>query len=483
MSAVWSFLTRTQGGQHGGVKRFTLTDYLCYFYLIIGFLLIFLPVCWIALNSIKSDFQLEKQDISLLPTDYQRVGRGTVNGPDGREIFFLADLPDWVLNWSDLRPEEKALHDPEGFVALSSGKDFYVLRSHLGLVATQTRTMIQDLGLPTWLTRYSSMAASAREKLDIDSVMAQLDVEQQRLLKEYLGIKPFKANRLVSQVLVTAPDPETGETTSYAVASVTTRQAMLSARSLSDPTGKVVRLPKESISANSIIKPAWNNYTDPMGGKAYGVNVDFVGCITNSVLVTVIATLITLLINSMAAFALSKYQFRGQVFFFVVILATLMVPATITLVGVFKAINATGLSGSIWGVIIPGAATPTGIFLLRQYMLTIPDELLEAARMDAASEWKVYWRIVLPLALPAMAALGILSVIWRWNDLILPMVAIATTKEAYTIQLCLLEFRGEHLSQEHYRLAMTVVSLIPTTLVFVFLQKYITTGIANSGLK
>jgi len=483
MSAVWRFLTRTQGGSHNGITRLTLTDYLCYLYLIFGFLLIFLPVCWIALNSIKSDFQLEKQDISLLPTDYQRVGRGTVNGPDGREIFFIDDLPDWVLNWTDLRPEEKAQFDPTGFIEQATGREFYVLRSHLGLVSNQTRQMIKTLDLPEWLTRYSSMAASAREELDIEAVMDMLDAEQQRLLKEYLGIKPYKANRLVSQVLVSAPDPESGVTTLYGVSSVTSQKKVLSARSLDDPSGKVVRLPKDSITANSIFKPAWNNYTDPMRGKAYGVNVDFVSCVTNSVLVTVIATLITLLINSMAAFALSKYQFRGQVVFFVIILATLMVPATITLVGVFKAINATGLSGSIWGVIIPGAATPTGIFLLRQYMLTIPDELLEAARMDAASEWKVYWRIVLPLALPAIAALGILSVIWRWNDLILPMVAIATTKEAYTIQLCLLEFRGEHLSQEHYRLAMTMVSLIPTTLVFVFLQKYITTGIANSGGK
>ena len=483
MSAVWDFLSRTQGGSRNGVTRLTLTDYLSYAYLFMGFLLIFLPVCWIALNSIKSDFQLEKQDISLLPTDYQRVGRGTVNGPDGREIFFLSELPEWVLNWKDLRAEEKVGLDLEAFVESYKGREFYVLRSHLGLVPVQARQMIQDLNLPPWLIRYSSMAATARAELDIDAVMNQLDTEQQRLLKEYLGIKPYKANRLVSQVLISAPDPVTGETQSYAVASVTSRQAVLSARSLSDPSGKVVRIPKETVSVNSIIKPAWNNYIDPIGGKAYGVNVDFVSCITNSVLVTVIATLITLLINSMAAFALSKYRFRGQTFFFVVILATLMVPATITLVGVFKAINATGLSGSIWGVIIPGAATPTGIFLLRQYMLTIPDELLEAARMDAASEWKVYWRIVLPLALPAVAALGILSVIWRWNDLILPMVAIATSKEAYTIQLCLLEFRGEHLSQEHYRLAMTVVSLIPTTLVFVFLQKYITTGVANSGLK
>jgi len=483
MNAVGEFLTRTQGGRHGGVTRFTLTDYLSYAFLFMGFLLIFLPVCWILLNSIKSAFQLEKQDISLFPTEYERVGRATVNNADGRELFFLPELPDWVLHWNDLTPEEKAGHDTTAFVNSFSGKEFYVLRSHLGLVTIQARQMIGEMGLPQWLIRYSSMAASARSELDIDGVMAQLDNEQQRLLKEYLGIKPFKANRLVSQILVTAPHPDTGETQSFAVSSVSTQRPTISGRMLSDPSGKVVKLPKESIAVNSIIKPAWRNYKDPMVGEAYGTNVDFVGCITNSVLVTVIATLITLLINSMAAFALSKYRFRGQTFFFIVILATLMVPATITLVGVFKAINATGLSGTIWGVIIPGAATPTGIFLLRQYMLSIPDELLEAARMDAASEWKVYWRIVLPLALPAVAALGILSVIWRWNDLILPMVAIATSKEAYTIQLCLLEFRGEHLSQEHYRLAMTVVSLIPTTLVFVFLQKYITTGIANSGLK
>ena len=479
MSAVWTFLTRTQG-RNGSL---TITDYASYAYLLLGFLIIFLPVSWVALNSIKSQFQLEKQDLSLLPTDYERVGRATVNGTDGREIFILQDLPDWVLNWSNLRAEEKSQYQPAEFVSGFDGNAFYALRSHLGMVPTEARELITSKGLHDWLIRYSSMAPAGREELDLDAVRSELSAEEDRLLMEYLGVEPFKANRLVSQVLVSAPDPETGVITQYAVASVTTRQKKLSARALNGDGGKVVRLPRESITANPIISPSWRNYSDPLSGKAYSVNVDFVTCITNSVLVTVIATLLTLLINSMAAFALSKYQFRGQTIFFVVILATLMVPATITLVGVFKAINATGLSGSIWGVIIPGAATPTGVFLLRQYMLTIPDELIEAARMDAASEWKVYWRIIVPLALPAIAALGILSVIWRWNDLILPMVAIATTKEAYTIQLCLLEFRGEHLSQEHYRLAMTVVSLIPTTLVFVFLQRYITTGIANTGLK
>ncbi len=479
MSAVWTFLTRTQG-RNG---RLTLTDYASYAYLLLGFLIIFVPVSWIGLNSVKSAFQLEKQDLSLLPTDYVRVGRGTYNGPDGREIFIISDLPDWVLNWSDLKADEKALHDVNAFLEGLDGRELYVLRSHLGQVSVQARQLIEEKALPDLLIRYSSMSPESKAAIDLDSVLSQLTDDESRILLEYLGVEPYKANRLVSQVLVTAPHPETGEIKSWSVASVTTRQEKISARAVDDPAAKVVRLPVESLTATSMIRPAWTNYTDPLQGKAYGIDLDFMTCITNSVLVTVIATILTLLINSMAAFALSKYQFRGQVFFFVVILATLMVPATITLVGVFKAINAAGLSGTIWGVIIPGAATPTGVFLLRQYMLTIPDELLEAARMDAASEWKVYWRIMLPLALPALAALGILSVIWRWNDLILPMVAVATTKEAYTIQLCLLEFRGEHISQEHYRLAMTMVSLIPTTLVFVFLQKYITTGIANTGLK
>jgi len=103
MSTVWTFLTRTQG-RNGSL---TITDYASYAYLLLGFLIIFLPVSWVALNSIKSQFQLEKQDLAILPTDYERVGRATVNGLDGREIFILQDLPDWLLNWAELRPEEK----------------------------------------------------------------------------------------------------------------------------------------------------------------------------------------------------------------------------------------------------------------------------------------------------------------------------------------------------------------------------------------
>jgi ABC-type glycerol-3-phosphate transport system permease component len=146
------------------------------------------------------------------------------------------------------------------------------------------------------------------------------------------------------------------------------------------------------------------------------------------VFITVVATLLTLLINSMAAFALSKYQFRGQKAVFLLIIATLMIPPTIILVPVFLVINTVGLLNSLWGVILPAIATPTGVFLLRQYMLTIPDELLEAARMDHASEWRIYWKIILPLAAPALAVLAIFSVMWRWNDFLLPLIVLSKSE-------------------------------------------------------
>jgi alpha-1,4-digalacturonate transport system permease protein len=159
-----------------------------------------------------------------------------------------------------------------------------------------------------------------------------------------------------------------------------------------------------------------------------------------------------------------------------------MIPPTIILAPAFLVINSLNMTNSLWGVIIPAVGTPTGVFLLRQYMLTIPDEMLEAARMDNASEWKIYWKIVLPLAAPALAVLAIFSVMWRWNDFLWPLI-ILSKSENFTLQLALNSFQGELNTQWHYLLAMTVITLIPITLVFAFLQKYITTGIASAGVK
>ncbi|MFI5013792.1 MAG: carbohydrate ABC transporter permease [Hyphomicrobiales bacterium] len=221
---------------------------------------------------------------------------------------------------------------------------------------------------------------------------------------------------------------------------------------------------------------AASNYTEPF------VHFDFLRYLWNSVFVTTMATLITLVINSMAAFALSKHKFRGQSFIMMMILAALMVPLGAIMVPLYSIISAVGLFNNLWGVILPTVATPTGVFLLRQYMLTIPDELIDAARMDKASEWLIYWRVVLPLSAPALAVLGIFSVVWRWNDFLWPLIVL-TKSSVYTLQVGLNAYSGQLNTQWHFILAMTVVTMIPVVLVFVFLQRFITTGIASAGLK
>ena len=224
------------------------------------------------------------------------------------------------------------------------------------------------------------------------------------------------------------------------------------------------------------LRVATENYTEVFGKFSFGTYL------WNSVFITVVATLITLLFNAMAAFGLSKYRFKGRDAVFLLIISTLMIPPTIILVANFLVVSELGLLNSLWGVIWPAVATPTGVFLLRQYMLTIPDELIDAARMDNASEWRIFWRIILPLSAPALAVLAIFSVMWRWNDFLWPLIVLSRT-EKFTLQLALNAFQGELTTQWHYLLAMTVITLLPVTLVFAFLQRHITAGIAAAGVK
>src|SRR5690606_26320209 len=143
--------------------------------------------------------------------------------------------------------------------------------------------------------------------------------------------------------------------------------------------GDIIRVPIGDRAEVRQFKLAWENYLEPLQ------RFNFLSYLRNSVVVTVVATLITLIINSMAAFALSKYRFRGRNAVFIVIIGTLMIPLSVILVPVYLVITQIGWVNNLWGVIIPGAATPTGVFLLRQYMLTIPDQLIDAARIDGAS--------------------------------------------------------------------------------------------------
>lgn len=242
------------------------------------------------------------------------------------------------------------------------------------------------------------------------------------------------------------------------------------------PDAKPINVKLTQLKAVQTVYFDFSNYTEAVQ------RFPFLTYLRNSLVVTVAATAVTLLINSMAAFALSKYQFRGRDAIFLLIISTLMVPVSVILIPAFLVIAKVGWVNNLWGLIIPGAATPTGVFLLRQYMLTIPDELMDSARIDGASEWRIYSQIILPLTGPALAVLAIFSVMWRWNDFLWPLIVLSKS-ELFTLQVGLNAFQGELNVQWNYILAMTVLTLLPITLVFAFLERYIATGIATTGMK
>jgi alpha-1,4-digalacturonate transport system permease protein len=203
---------------------------------------------------------------------------------------------------------------------------------------------------------------------------------------------------------------------------------------------------------------------------------------TNSVIVTSVATVLTLTINSMAAYAFAKYNFRGRDGLFVLTLAMIMIPLQVILIPIYLVVSSFGLVNTYWGMIIPAAATPTGVFILRQYMLTIPDELIEAARIDGAGEFRIFARIVLPLCRPALAVVGIFSILWRWNDFLWPLL-IAQKEELYTLPVALALLNGQLVVPYNIVLAMSVMSIIPVLFMFIFMQRQIIQGIAQTGIK
>jgi alpha-1,4-digalacturonate transport system permease protein len=203
---------------------------------------------------------------------------------------------------------------------------------------------------------------------------------------------------------------------------------------------------------------------------------------TNSVIVTSVATILTLIINSMAAYAFAKYNFRGRDGLFVMTLAMIMIPLQVILIPIYLVVSSLGLVNTYWGMIIPAAATPTGVFIIRQYMLTIPDELIEAARIDGAGEFRIFARIVLPLCRPALAVVAIFSILWRWNDFLWPLL-IAQKEELYTLPVALALLNGQLVVPYNIVLAMSVMSIIPVLFMFVFMQRQIVQGIAQTGIK
>lgn len=228
----------------------------------------------------------------------------------------------------------------------------------------------------------------------------------------------------------------------------------------------------------SLLPESWglSNYTDAL------TRFDFTTYLFNSVVVTIAATTLTLVINSMAAYALAKYNFRGKNGLFLLTLATIMIPLQVILIPVYQVVASLGMVNTLWGLIIPAAATPTGVFILRQYMLSIPDELIEAARVDGAGEFRTFIQIVIPMCRPALAVVAILSIMWRWNDFLWPLV-VAQSESVYTLPVALARFTAEETVPFNLIIAMSVVTILPVIILFLFFQRQIVTGIANTGIK
>ena len=204
--------------------------------------------------------------------------------------------------------------------------------------------------------------------------------------------------------------------------------------------------------------------------------------VDNSVVIAVIAVALTAFVNLLCGYTFAKFRFFGRNVLFFVILGALMIPIQVILVPEFLIVSALGLLNTHWGVILPRAAEAFGIFMVRQFMVSIPDELIEAARLDGAGEFTIFLRVVLPLCKPVVAVLLIFTFMWRWNDFAWPLVVL-TDQPMFTLPLGLNLLRGEVNPEWANVMALALLSLIPMLLIFLVFQRLLIQGIASTGLK
>jgi multiple sugar transport system permease protein len=202
----------------------------------------------------------------------------------------------------------------------------------------------------------------------------------------------------------------------------------------------------------------------------------------NSVVLACAVTLLSVLLNSMAGYAFAKLRFAGRDRLFGILLAALVIPAQVTMLPLFLMLKSMNVINTYWAVIIPGMASIFGIFLVRQYALSIPDSLLDAARIDGAGEWRIYWSLVVPSCKPILVTLAIFTFMASWNDFLWPLVVL-TDDSMYTLPVALANLVGEHVQDAELMMAGAVLTVLPVVIVFVALQRYYVAGILSGSLK
>ena len=220
----------------------------------------------------------------------------------------------------------------------------------------------------------------------------------------------------------------------------------------------------------------WENYLVLFEELSFGIYLK------NSLAVALVATALNLLFSSMAGYSLAKFTYVGRSVAFWFVMITLLLPLQAAIVPLYLVVRELGLLDTRGALILPYVATPFGIFLMRQYMLSIPDELLDAARIDGAGELRIFFRIILPLSKPALAALAIFDFMLNWNNFLWPLVVLQT-HDKFTLPLGISLLQGEYSTAFHELMAAASFASIPILVLYVLLQKNFVNTVMLSGIR
>lgn len=218
------------------------------------------------------------------------------------------------------------------------------------------------------------------------------------------------------------------------------------------------------------------------GFVALFTETDILRWLLNSTIVSVIAIVAHMVLCSLAGYGFARLKFRGRNFSFFMILATIMIPTQLLMIPTYILFARVGIIDTLAAAFVPWLASAFGIFLMRQFFLSLPGELEEAAALDGCNRWQIFYRVVLPLAKPALATLAIFTLLSSWNDLVWPLIAISSD-HSFTVQLGISNFQGTRRTQWSLLMAANVIATLPLVLFFLFAQKHFIATMTMSGMK
>jgi len=224
------------------------------------------------------------------------------------------------------------------------------------------------------------------------------------------------------------------------------------------------------------VAPSWDNFLYVL------TEVPFLKYLGNTFFVSAVVTVVALFFHTMAGYALARLRFPGRETIFILIFSTFLVSLPVIIVPLFILVRAMGMLNTYAGIIVPAIFHAFGIFLLRQYYLSLPRELEEAARIDGAGYWRIYWSVVLPLSRPILASLAILFFLANWNSFLWPLT-VASNQDLWVVQVGIANFRGQYATSWHYIMAASTIVALPMLILFVIFQRQIMDSIKTSGLK